>query len=233
MKEPDAMDSRQELPQIPEALAVNFDKIPPELQLYPAVVWKYQIIDGDVKKPPYNPRTGRRASVADPSTWGSFHDAREAYLTGKWGKMDGIGIMLVEGGGLVAIDIDDCIQEGSLLPHALHIISMFDTYTEFSPSIPRGATLPTGIHLWVRGEMPGLFCRNDDLHVEIYGRRRYMTVTGHPLHRSGSSLQADQNRLAAVYNEIFAYTGPTPKGTGGGHIRSRRATLATSQTKKH
>lgn len=213
------MDSRQEEPKIPEALPVNFDGIPDELQRYPCVLWKYQIIDGDVKKPPFNPKTGKRASIADESTWGSFEDAREAYLTGKWGKMDGIGIVLLEDGGLVGIDIDDCIHQGSINPQALHIISSLDTFTELSPSIPEGEKMPTGVHMWVRGKLPGRFCRNDALKVEMYDRRRYMTITGHHIHGSRGFLQADQNRLAAVYNEVFAYAEQirdTGVGAGGG-----------------
>jgi primase-polymerase (primpol)-like protein len=176
------MDSRQEAPKIPEALPVNFDGIPSELQRYPAVLWKYQIIDGDVKKPPFSPRTGKRASVADQKTWGSFDEAKEAYLTGKWSKWDGVGIVLIENGGLVGIDIDDCIHQGSINPQALHIISALDTFTELSPSIPQGEKTPTGVHLWVKGKLPGMFCRNDALKVEMYEKRRYMTVTGHHIH---------------------------------------------------
>lgn len=54
---------------IPEALPVNFDGIPKELQGYPFVFWKYELQEKDVKKPPFNPRSGKRASVADSSTW--------------------------------------------------------------------------------------------------------------------------------------------------------------------
>ncbi len=210
------MDSRAEELKIPQALEVNFDGIPSELQRYPCVLWKYEVVDGDVKKPPYNPKTGKRASVADANTWGSFEDAKEAYLTEKWGKWNGVGIVLVENGGLVAIDIDDCIHHGSIKPHARHIISALDTFTEFSPSIPDGEETPTGVHLWVRGKLPGRFCRNNALKVETYERRRYVTLTGHHLHGSRGFLQADQDRLAAVYNEIFAYTEPVLRGTGGG-----------------
>lgn len=216
MKSTGDMDSRQEEPKIPEALTVNFEEIPDELKQYPWVVWKYEIIDGDVKKPPFNPNSGKRASVASSSTWGSFDDAKEAYLTGKWGKFDGVGIVLLENSRLVGIDIDDCIINGKIKPHALTIISSLDTFTEFSPSIPDGEQMPTGVHLWVKGKLPGRFCRNDALKIEMYERKRYITITGHHLHGSKGNLQTDQDRLAAVYNEIFAYADPVLRGTGGG-----------------
>jgi putative DNA primase/helicase len=231
MKSTGDMDRRHEEPKIPEAIPVNFDGIPPELQRYPSVVWKYQVIEGDVKKPPFNPKTGKRASVADPNTWGSFNEAKEAYLTGKWGKWDGVGIVLLENGGLVGIDIDDCIHNGSIKPDALHIISVLNTFTELSPSIPEGEKMPTGVHLWVKGKLPGRFCRNDALKVEMYERGRYITVTGHHIHGSRGYLQAKQDRLAAVYNEVFAYTDPILKDTGGGIERggSRYFTYVTDQ----
>jgi len=220
------MDNSAEVPRIPEALPVNFNGIPPELQRYPFVLWKYVIIDGDVKKPPFDPKTGRHASVADQSTWGSFEDAQEAYLNRKWGKMHGVGIVL--NGGLVGIDIDDCIHQGSINPQALHLISMADTFTEFSPTIPEGEITPSGVHLWLKGKMPGLFCRNDHLKVEMYERRRYMTVTGHLLHGSRGYLQEDQDRLAAIYNEVFAYSEPI-RDTGGGVGRSQYFTYVSHQ----
>ncbi|MBV9689194.1 MAG: hypothetical protein JO202_05715 [Ktedonobacteraceae bacterium] len=49
-----------------------------------------------------------------------------------------------------------------------------------------------------------------------------MTITGHHIHGSRGFLQADQNRLAAVYNEVFAYADPirdTGVGVGGGEPR--------------
>ena len=176
------MDRSEEIPIIPEALSVHFDEIPDELQAYPFVFWRYEIVEKYVKKPPFNPRTGKRASVADPGTWGSFDDAKNAYLTQKWGKADGVGIMLPENGNLVAVDIDDCIEHGKIKPHAMDIISSLDSYSEYSPSIPEGAQMPTGVHIWMKGKLPGLFCRNDNVKVEMYQRRRYMTVTGHPIH---------------------------------------------------
>lgn len=223
MKNAGDMDKGKEAVIIPEAIKVNFDAVPQELQGYPYVCWKYELNEGDVKKPPFNPRTGKRASIADESTWGSFDDAREAYLTQKLGKMDGIGIVLVENSGLVAIDIDDCIENGKLKPHAMDIITTLDTYTEFSPSIKKGAQMPSGVHLWIKGKVSGKFCRNDTLKVEIYQRRRYMSVTGQRLNGNKDFLSADQDRLSAVYNELFAYTDPVLRDTGVGYEEGRSA----------
>lgn len=45
---------------------------------------------------------------------------------------DGIGIALA--GGLSAIDIDHCIEDGKLSEMAEDIITLADSYTEVSPS---------------------------------------------------------------------------------------------------
>lgn len=56
---------------MPEPLEVNFDGIPEQLRPYPHfVVWNYATIDDEIKKPPIDPKTGRRASVRRPDTWG-------------------------------------------------------------------------------------------------------------------------------------------------------------------
>src|SRR5690348_5511012 len=88
---------------IPEPLSVNFERIPKRLQnCNQFVVWQYAIVDDEIKKPPFNPRTGRPASVRTAATWGSFTDAQAAYATGNFA---GIGIVLTPELGLVAVDI--------------------------------------------------------------------------------------------------------------------------------
>jgi hypothetical protein len=70
---------------IPEPLPVNFDNIPERLRPYSHfVVWQYEQIEDELKKPPFDPKTGKRASVRRPDTWGSFHDAQAAYETGQF-----------------------------------------------------------------------------------------------------------------------------------------------------
>src|SRR5438445_516554 len=97
---------------IPEPLPVHFANIPERLRSYPHfVVWQYQRVEDELKKPPFDPKTGKRASVRKPDTWGSFADAQKAYASGKFA---GVGIVLTPEMGMVGIDIDHCIQEGKL-----------------------------------------------------------------------------------------------------------------------
>src|SRR5579859_7500138 len=95
---------------LPNPLVVNFDSIPKRLQdADQFVVWKYAIVDDEIKKPPFSPKTGRAASIRTPSTWGSFEEARAAYASGQFA---GIGIVLTQSLGIVGIDIDHCIVAG-------------------------------------------------------------------------------------------------------------------------
>src|SRR2546429_82289 len=79
-------------------------------------MWTYKLIEGEIKKPPIDLHTGRQASVTRPETWGSFQDAQRAYETGQIsGKpvtLAGVGFVLTH--GIVGIDIDHCIQNGTI-----------------------------------------------------------------------------------------------------------------------
>jgi putative DNA primase/helicase len=90
--------------QTQEPLQVHFDRIPERLREYPHfVVWQYELVVEELKKPPFDPKTGTRASVRRPDTWGSFQQAQTAYMTGKFA---GIGIVLTSDMGIIGIDID-------------------------------------------------------------------------------------------------------------------------------
>lgn len=131
------------------------------------IVWKG-------KKVPYNPNHPmRKASVANPSTWGSFEQTKSIYDKGGWG---GVGFVLVQD-GLVGIDIDKCIKDGKPDHNALNILTELCTkYIEISPSgnglraFGYGPTLERGR----RGIAQGV-------NVELYSKGRYLTVTGHSI----------------------------------------------------
>jgi primase-polymerase (primpol)-like protein len=69
-----------------EALHVNFENIPEPLKILPYWVgWKYSLDEkGNLKKPPFNLRTGNGASHSNPATWSEFETAKEAYQEGKY-----------------------------------------------------------------------------------------------------------------------------------------------------
>jgi len=113
------------------------------------------------EKIPIDARTGKHASVTDPSTWSTFDTA---IATGLW-----VGYVLSADDPYTIIDLD---AKGELTReqqdvHA-RILSAFDTYTERSIS-------GKGYHIICRGSLPDAVKRDG---VEIYTHSRYMLCTG-------------------------------------------------------
>ncbi|MBB5108294.1 bifunctional DNA primase/polymerase [Streptomyces spectabilis] len=108
---------------------------------------------------------GRFASVKDPSSW-SDYAAVAASNTG-----DGVGFVLTAGDGIVVVDLDHAVEDGSVLPWAQAIVDRLPpTYME------RGRS-GTGLHLWFRGAVPhGRRIRKGELAFEVYSDRRYIIV---------------------------------------------------------
>jgi len=147
---------------------MNIEKIPQELKDHPQwVVWKWEERAGKATKPPYDPKTGKRASHNNPLTWGTFNDAVKALKRG----FDGIGFVFTEDDPFCGIDLDDCRDpvSGKIATWALKIIKEFDSYTEVSPS-------KTGLKIFLKGKLPSGGIKTK--HVEVYDRLRYFTVTG-------------------------------------------------------
>jgi primase-polymerase (primpol)-like protein len=113
--------------------------------------------------------SGRWVSVTDPYGWASFDSASAATVG------DGVGFVL-NGDGVVCIDLDDCVVDGVPNEKARALIeSLPRTFVEFSPS-------GRGLHVWGFGEISGgRKFERDGLKIEVYGDARYLTVTGNVL----------------------------------------------------
>lgn len=137
-----------------------FENIPEELRSYP------QWVCHDAAKRPINPHTGQLADVSDPTTWGSFDQARAAHDAGKG---VGIGFVFTESDPFTGIDLDVPQGEG---PSAFQneIYNRFPSYTETSPS-------GRGLHIIVKGRVPAAI-KDSAERVEVYTSGRYFTVTG-------------------------------------------------------
>ena len=195
-----------------ETLPVSFDTIPDALKIVPHwVCWKWeQDAQGDLKKPPFNARSGMRASHSDPLSWSSFADGQAAYETGRYA---GVGLVLTPNLGLVVIDIDHCIDaEGTIDPKAQAVIAFLETFGEFSPS-------GTGIHLFVSGKIPGSGRKRGS--YEMYEDKRYITITGHHIEGTASVIADSQERLDSLYYRIFEQR-PT-------HVQQQRSDRAKPQ----
>ncbi|NLZ10935.1 MAG: hypothetical protein GX086_06340 [Alcaligenaceae bacterium] len=154
-------------------IPVNFDAIPLFLQKYEKrwVLWS---ANKSGNKLPFNAETLR---PMDPTTslGSDFHVVRDVYQRHAE-RFNGIGLIL-NGDGLVGIDLDNCVDEGRAQPAALHLLmSLGCGYVEVSPS-------GTGLHgFGLVSEPPtftGIKCSVNGLAIEVYACKRYLTVTGH------------------------------------------------------
>ena len=172
------------------ALVVRPVGIPIVLRSRPHwAVWRYeQDHRGAWSKPPRMP-DGAPADGGDRSTWSTFEDAYDAYRSDGW---DGISYAFVELEGILAFDLDhtsDHAQRDQL------IVKLLDSFTEHSPG-------GNGLHVWVRASLPPGRRRKDDL--EIYSRRRFLSVTGHLVAASKPVIEPRQVAATRVWQRYVA-----------------------------
>lgn len=106
---------------------------------------------------------GAAASSTDPSTW-----APHAAVAGGGAPLG----FVLNGDGIVCVDLDHCVTDGALAPWAAAILaSCPSTYTEVSSS-------GTGLHIWGYGSVDkGRRIRHaDGAHIEVYGTGRYIAL---------------------------------------------------------
>lgn len=156
------------------------NNIPAELRSLP------QWVCSGENRVPINPRTGRAASVSDPTTWGTFE---EACRTG----FKHIGFVLAAWDPYSIIDLDNKVDnpvtEEEWQRHQ-KILSVFDSYTERSAS-------GRGYHIIVRGKIPSGVHRDK---VEVYSSARCMVCTGDVVR--DTPITGYQELLDALYSEM-------------------------------
>lgn len=98
--------------------------------------------------------------------------------------MAGVGLgFVLNGDGIVCLDLDHCLAAGKPSQAAQRILARLPrTYVEVSPS-------GDGLHVWGRASVVGgRKLQRDGLQVEVYGRGRYIAMTGRPFHGAASVL---------------------------------------------
>ena len=148
-------------------LSPDFRAMPRELCCIPRwVVWK------DAKVPYCATAVNSKASVTEPNTWATFSQAQTAFEEGGY---LGVGFVLA-GDGIVGIDLDKCVHSGGPNAAALGLLDRVGCkYIELSPS-------GTGLRGFGYGDnIGGRRGCIDGVNVELYGSKRYLTVTGRTL----------------------------------------------------
>ena len=130
---------------------MDLSKIPNRLRGKPYFcLMKLEQKLGKTKKDKVPYRTnGARADPTNPNHFTSLENVMKVFDKGGY---DGIGIGLFDDN--IAIDIDDCVENGKLSAMAAEIVDSLGSYAEFSIS-------GTGVHIWARA--PGL----------VYDKERY------------------------------------------------------------
>jgi len=185
--------------------------IPQELKdLANFVTWREEIRGGKSTKIPVNAHTGGNAAVDRPETWATFAAAIGGVARN---GNKGIGFVLTKAGPYSVVDLDGVRnpETGEIEAGAKAIITRLNSYTEISPS-------GRGIHIWVRGKLPPGRRRKGNF--EVYDSDRYLTLTGHHLEGTPTTIEDRQAELEALHREIFGekqekpQTPPKAPGSG-------------------
>ena len=128
---------------------MDLSKIPNRLRGKPYFcLMKLEQKLGKTKKDKVPYRTnGARADPSNPEHFTSLEKVMKVFDKGGY---DGIGIGLFDDN--IAIDIDDCVENGKLSAMAAEIVDSLGSYAELSIS-------GTGVHIWARA--PGLIYDNE------------------------------------------------------------------------
>ncbi len=138
--------------------------------------------DGKPNKEPLNPRTGKKASVTDPSSWGTFEEAEASPHPLK-------GFVLSATDPFTIIDLDEPANEEQAARHS-KLLETFPTYSEVSQS-------GNGIHVICRGKVPHGVRRDK---IEMYSSGRYMICTGQV--HTASAVTDCQDLLDALFEKM-------------------------------
>src|SRR5947209_1574144 len=184
-----------------------------ELQARPQwVCWRKEQRKGRLTKVPYNPLTGNWAQSDNPQTWVSYTQAVQAQRAGSY---NGIGYMFHR--DYTGVDLDHCVSEdGSIDLWAQTYLDQLKSYAEYSPS-------NTGIHILVRGTVPGGLRRrvpgapHPEATIEMYCERRYFTVTGAHVEGTPTTIEACP-ALAPLYIALATPNRPQQHTTPDGNV---------------
>lgn len=166
------------------------------------VCWKSVERDGKLTKLPVDAETCDMAKANDPSTWTDYETAVETADENDWG----IGYMFDANKPVMGVDLDDCVDNGSLTEWAEKIVARMDTYWELSPS-------GTGLHALTHGSLPDngnkkKLANNDTLEwntgeVEMYDRDRFFTMTHDHLSGSPTEPKFEQVAIEDIHEEFI------------------------------
>ncbi len=202
-----------------------YEKLPQELKERGSFcLWKYEERDGRMTKVPYQIRD-IRADSTNKATFTNY-----ATAIGIRDKYDGIGIGVFE--DICAIDIDHCIENGTLSAMAEDIINRMNSYTEYSPS-------GTGVRILFKASLPSYdkeryYINNRNIGLEVYVAgytSRFVTVTGNAI--SGTGIEDRTEALTEILEKYMVRPGkPVSQSSAPGSYLSDDSVLTKISASK-
>lgn len=181
-----------------------------ELRRHPHwVVWREQQRDGKTTKVPYNATEPRvKASSTDADTWAAHTYAAKCV---ERGQAAGVGYVFSPDDEYVGVDLDNCVVDGNIDPHAMDVVRKLDSYTELSPS-------GRGLHIFVRGRIKGDRKKTGKTpwggEFESYDQGRFFTVTGQHIAGTPTTIETRQDELDEIRDRMFPPVEQSSKGNG-------------------
>lgn len=175
-------------------MTTYLSNIPDELkQLKNWCVWKFENRNGKRTKIPFNAETGEFAKSNDKSTWCSYETAVNTE------GVDGIGFFFEP--PYLGIDIDDIdddlhrFKQGDKLDNIVSEFNeAFKSYTEVSPS-------GNGLHIIVKGKIPGSRRRKGN--IEMYDSGRFFTMTGKTIGKYKDVTEVSEQVFKTIYEKYL------------------------------
>lgn len=164
------------------------------------ICWRLETGNGGKPtKVPYQ-WVGGKASVSWPAGWGRYREVRKAAA-----RYDGVGFVLTRSDPFVVFDLDRCRdpKTGNITSMMMEIIREVDSYTEVSPS-------GTGIHIWVKGDLPPGWRKREG--IEIYDSGRYITITGNHLPGTPKGIEDRTDVITALHARLSPERPGAPAG---------------------
>jgi hypothetical protein len=158
------------------------------------LIWRFEDNPdgGKPRKVPYygngTRRSGEQGSLEDTKHLVPFAAARDAAI--RMG-FDGVGFAPLEKWGIVAVDVDNCVEDGEIHPDIQPLIAQ--TYAEFSPS-------GKGLRLFYAGNLGNGKDLTGDYGVELFSTKGFVTYTGNVT--PGCEALGLVNTVAAVSDEL-------------------------------
>ena len=173
----------------------NYDNIPETLKQFNQFLnFKIKTKEnGKSGKPPVD-KNGYIISYKKTENWMTFEGAIANY--NKCEKIDGINFVLTKEDGLVGIDLDDCVDNGSIEDWANDWIQTLDSYTEISPS-------GTGLRIFIKGEISS---NKNEGNIEVYRYDKVLTLTGNHLKSTPIEINVNQEGLDKMMEQFNTKT---------------------------